>query len=106
MMVSIPNRRTTAAANAVRIFLIVTVLAVLAIAPAQAQQNSTLVVSGSGTEAPIKQINGVNYVDLEALARITRGTLSFQGNRVLLTLPAATVVNARPAVSNPGSPAE
>jgi len=100
MMVSIQNRRSTAAANAVRIFLIVTVLAMLAIAPAQAQQNRTLVVSGSGAEAPIKQINGVNYVDLEALARITSGTLSFQGNRVLLTLPTPTVVNASPAVSN------
>ena len=106
MMVSIQNRRSTAAANAVRIFLIATVLAMLSVAPAQAQQNRTLVLSGSGAEAPIKQINGVNYVDLEALARITRGTLSFEGNRVLLTVPTPTVVSARPAVSDGSSPAQ
>jgi len=104
MMVSIQSKRSAVGTNGLQMFLIVAVLAMPVIALGQAQQNRTLVVSGSGAEAPIKQINGVNYVDLEALARITRGTLSFQENRVLLTLPAPSVPTPPSAVSNSGSP--
>jgi hypothetical protein len=33
------------------------------------------------------QRGGRSYVDVEALARITKGTLAFQGGRIILTLP-------------------
>lgn len=46
----------------------------------------SLVVSGGQGSAPITQINGRNYVDVEALARAANGSLSFNGNQVVLTL--------------------
>jgi len=59
--------------------------------PAMAQaprQIGTLVISGQASQAPVVQINGKSYVDLESLARITHGTLQFDGTRTILTLPA------------------
>jgi len=35
------------------------------------------------------QIDGKSYVEVETLARLTQGTLSFKANRTTLTLPAA-----------------
>ena len=51
------------------------------------QQKGTLFVTGRPGEAPIIQAGGRSYVDVEGLARITNGTLSFSGNRIALTLP-------------------
>ncbi len=53
----------------------------------QAQQNETLVVSGLPGQTPVLQINGRSYVDIEALARLINGSLSFKGNQVTLALP-------------------
>jgi hypothetical protein len=52
-------------------------------------QISTLMVSGHPGGVPVTQINGKNYVEIEALARMTNGSLSFSGNQITLTLPAA-----------------
>jgi hypothetical protein len=52
------------------------------------QQNGTLVVSGQSGVAPVIQVNGRSYVEVEALARLTNGSLSFKGNQITLTLPA------------------
>ena len=54
-----------------------------------AQQNATLLVSGQPGQAPVVQINGRSYVDVEALARLINGSLSFKGNQITLTLPAS-----------------
>ncbi len=53
----------------------------------QAQQSGTLAVSGQAGQTPVLQINGRSYVDIEALARLINGSLSFKGNQVTLTLP-------------------
>jgi hypothetical protein len=52
-----------------------------------AQQSGTLSVSGFSGYAPVIQAGGRSYVDVEALARLTNGSLSFSGNQVRLTLP-------------------
>src|SRR5271166_5356371 len=52
-----------------------------------AQQNLTLIVTGQPGQAPIVQVNGKSYVDIDALARLTNSSLSFKGNRVILTPP-------------------
>jgi hypothetical protein len=52
-----------------------------------AHANSTLTVRGQSGQAPVIQQNGRSYVDVEALARITQGTLAFQADRIVLTLP-------------------
>jgi hypothetical protein len=59
----------------------------LAIAHAQTQ---SLSIDGRSGSVPVTQINGKNYVDIEALARLINGTVTVKGNQVLLTLPAAT----------------
>jgi len=81
--------------------------------PAQSQntqQSATLTVNGHSGEAPVIQASGRSYVDVEALARITNGSLSFNGNQILLTLPTPgrgarmTVPQARQAAAPPPPP--
>jgi hypothetical protein len=50
------------------------------------QQGGTLVIAGSPDRAPLVRINGKSYIDIESLARITHGAISFQGNETVLTL--------------------
>ncbi len=52
-----------------------------------AQQSNSLAVSGQQGEARVIQVQGHNYVEVEGLARITNGSISFNGNRILLTIP-------------------
>jgi hypothetical protein len=69
------------------------------------QENSTLSVQGLPGEAPVIQSKGRSYVDVEGLARITRGTLGFRGSRIVLTLPQNTGARgAPPPRSEPPSP--
>jgi hypothetical protein len=74
-----------------RWWLILAVLAFSGVALAQAnQQKRTLIVNGQSGDATIVQINGRSYIDLETLARIANGSLSFQGNQIVLTIPASS----------------
>ena len=50
-------------------------------------QSRTLVVNGQTAEAAVVQINGREYVDLQALARAANGSVGFQGDEIVLTLP-------------------
>jgi hypothetical protein len=84
---------------------VITVLAILltvllmlpAIGDAQLPQKSTTFAIAGGTgEAPILQVNGKSYIEIESLARLTQGTLSFKGNRTTLALPSA---NSAPATA-------
>jgi hypothetical protein len=60
------------------------------IAAAQSQyQQKTLVVNGHTGDAMVYQIEGKSYVDLESLVRIANGSLSFNGGKIILTVPAA-----------------
>lgn len=72
--------------------VIATVLTVPLMSPAnvnaQAPQNaSTFTIAGHAGEAQILQLNGKSHVEIETLARLTGGTLSFKANRTILTLP-------------------
>lgn len=62
------------------------------IAAAQSQskyEQRTLEVNGHTGQAMIYQIDGKSYLDLESLARIANGSLSFRGDSIVLHLPAA-----------------
>ena len=52
-----------------------------------AQQTNFLVISGQQGAAKVIQVQGHNYVEVEGLARITNGSLSFNANQIVLTLP-------------------
>jgi len=54
-----------------------------------AAQGSVLVVSGHNGTVPVIHRNGRWYAEVEGLARVTGGSLGFQGSRIVLTLPTA-----------------
>lgn len=62
------------------------------------QQNLMLIVNGHTGGVSIVQLNGRSYVEIEALARVASGSLSFKGNQITLTFPAA-VASTVPALS-------
>ena len=79
----------------------VMIMTVMAISQGQIQ---TLVVSGYSGSVPVTQMNGNNYVGVEALARAVNGSLSFNGNQMTLTLAASGVNAALPSAAS-ASPA-
>jgi hypothetical protein len=87
------------------ILLCVLILPALAL-PQTVQSNGKLTVSGQPGEASITQINGRSYVDIEALARLTKASLSFNGPQITLTpAPSAPVRStAGPSESHPANP--
>lgn len=57
-------------------------------AQAQTQrQGETLSIKGYAGEAPVVQLRGRAFVDVQEMARITNGSLSFERGRIILTLP-------------------
>ena len=71
-----------------------------------AQQAGTLAIAGQQDQAALVRINGKAYVDIESLARITHGSIKFQGSQMILTLPAlgAAGETAPPAIASPVRP--
>ena len=86
-----------------RILLLSLFLILLLSLSAFAQQNLTLIVTGQPGQAPIVQINGKSYVDIDALARLTNSSVSIKGNQVILTplgsAPSTPPANAEPSAS-------
>lgn len=74
-------------------------LALAGVIMAERTSSRVLVVSGQTASAPILQIRGRSYVDVEILAQVTNGSLSFESNRIILTIPAPT-----PAAGDSESP--
>jgi hypothetical protein len=72
--------------------VVVVLLAMPGLALSQSvQQKGALIVSGQPGQTPVLQIDGRSYVEIEALARLASGSLSFKGNQVTLTLPSSSV---------------
>jgi hypothetical protein len=64
--------------------------AALLLAPGLAQapkQSDTLVVNGYSGQAPVIQVKNGSYVEVASLARLTGGSIKFQANQIILTLP-------------------
>jgi hypothetical protein len=86
--------------------MVVTLFAISGLSSSQAgPQNEILIVNGQPGQTPVLQINGKSYVDIEALARLTNGSLSFKGNQLILTLTpsAASMPATSAAPSQPPS---
>jgi hypothetical protein len=74
-------------------------LALPIVAGAQtSQQAGTLTIAGQTDQAALVRINGKSYVDIESLARITHGSVRFQGSQTVLTLPASAGTPAAAAL--------
>jgi hypothetical protein len=89
----------------------ITVLAILltalvmlpAIGDAQTPpKGTTFTIAGHAGEAQLLQINGKSYVEVETLAKLTQGTLSFKANQTILTLPPDAEAPAIPAHAKAG----
>jgi hypothetical protein len=75
-----------------RMLLVVLALPMMAVmATAQAaqmqRQGLTMTVPGYPADAPVVQLQGRSFVDVQDLARITNGSLKFERDRIILTLP-------------------
>jgi hypothetical protein len=66
-------------------------------------QSRTIVINGQAGQAEIVKVDGRSYVDLEALARITNGSLRFKGSSIVLDLPMSA---SSPAAVPPPVPAD
>jgi len=58
------------------------------------QQTRVVVVNGHSGQATVFQIDGHSYIDLETLARIANGSVSFQGNQIVLAFPSDGVASS------------
>jgi hypothetical protein len=82
-------------------FTALLILSALALSLA-AQQSNSLIIAGQPGFAKVIQADGRNYVEVEGLARVTNGSISFNGNQIVLTLPGATADAAKPAAPATG----
>jgi hypothetical protein len=57
-----------------------------------------LIINGQSGEVPVIESDGHTYIDLETLARIANGSVAFQGDRIVVTLPASSA--AQPVTSS------
>lgn len=67
-----------------------------------AKQDGTLTVSGHTGQVQVVHLHGKSYVDVEALARMVNGSVSFNDNRITLTIPAGTAAGTAAASANTG----
>jgi len=76
--------------------------AILVFSEIQAQDTSTtaLIVNGKSVDAAVAQVEGRSYVDIESLVRGVGGSVSFEQNRITLTIPAPTPAEAPPHPDN------
>jgi hypothetical protein len=74
--------------------------------PDQATPDRVLIVNGKAAGAPVVQINGHSYIELESLAQLLNATVTFETNRVVLTTSTQTGSDASAAEPPPISPAE
>jgi hypothetical protein len=59
--------------------------------PQSVRQKRTLIVNGQSGRASVIEADGHTYVDLEALARIAKGSLAFDDDdQIVLTIPASS----------------
>lgn len=64
------------------------------------QENTWLIVTGQQGTAKVVQVQGLNYVEVDGLARITNSAISFQDNQIVLTLPRT----GNPSTDSPQGP--
>jgi hypothetical protein len=66
---------------------------------AQGTPERTLVVNGKAVSGKVVQIEGRSYVDLETLVQITRGSVSVEPDKIVLTIPSPSFAAAPPPVT-------
>jgi len=81
--------------------VLMSLLGMLVLASAQTQRPAlTLSIQGYAAEAPVVQLQGRALVDVQDLARLTNGSLTFEKDRIILTMPHSD--DSKPAGDNTG----
>ncbi len=57
-------------------------------------KSQPLSINGHSGQAIVYQIDGKSYVDLETLVRIANGSMSFNGDQIILSFPGAEVASS------------
>ena len=73
--------------NALRASVMLIAIMFLPLLLLMAQQTRFLLIDGMQGEARVIQLQGKDYVEVNALVRMTSGSLRFAENKVILTLP-------------------
>ena len=68
----------------------------------EAQQSNLLIIAGQPGSAKVIQFDGRSYVEVEGLIRLTKSSISLNGNQIILTLPSSTADAPTPVTSAPG----
>jgi hypothetical protein len=93
------NRPIKAKLLAASLILVALFAASLCIWSQTTTLNRTLIVSGRSGVAPVIQKDGKSYVEIEALARLTNGSLSFKGTQITLTFATPAAKTPAPAAA-------
>jgi len=67
-----------------------------------AQQSNLLIIVGQPGSAKVIQVDGRNYVEVEGLVRLTKSSMSLNGNQIILTLPGSSTEAPTPSASAAG----
>jgi hypothetical protein len=70
-----------------RVVLLGVVLSLGGVLLAQRAPDKKLILNGKATSAAVLQMDGHSYVDVEALAQITNGSVKIEAGQVVLTIP-------------------
>src|SRR5271163_1710105 len=89
--------------NAIRTSVMLLTILLLPLLVLVAQETSALLIEGPQGQARVIQVQGKNYVEVEALSRITGGSLRFAGNQIILTLPGGANVTSQTDQSAPAA---
>jgi hypothetical protein len=66
------------------------------------QVSDSLSVTGHAGSARVVQVDGRNYVEVEGLARLTGGSMNFNGNQIIIALPGTDANVPTPAAAPTG----
>jgi hypothetical protein len=73
-------------------------LAGVILAQSEAAPGKTLVVNGKSAGEVVREIDGITYVDVEALAHSLRGSVTIESKRILLTIPTTRPATAEASI--------
>jgi hypothetical protein len=89
--------------NAIRTSVMLLTILPLPLLVLVAQETSALLIEGHQGQARVIHVQGKNYVEVEGLARITGGSLRFERNQIIVTLPGGADATPQTELSAPAA---
>ena len=89
--------------NAIRTSMMLVTILLLPLLILLAQEVNALLIEGPRGQTRLMQVRGKSYVEVDELARITGGSLRFEANQIILSLPGSDTPT--PALQSTPQPA-